>query len=332
MTSMTVAICTWNRAQLLDQTLAEMRKLRIPSGVEWELLIVNNNCTDNTDEVICRHQRTLPIRRLYEPKPGLSHARNCAAAAARGDLVLWTDDDVLVDEKWLETVADASARYPEASGFGGPIQPWFPVSLDPDRLAAFPILGVGFCGLDHGLGEEVLPPDQFIFGANMAFRRSVHETLPFQTFLGMKPRQVNVDSTTISLAVGAWEEIEFLGRIRDRGQHVIWLPSMRVKHYVDPQRMTISYLQEYMKARGRTRTLCEGIPDGKKIMGVPGWLIRACARVTAEHYYHRLLGNHREALAKKSLQCELIGTMQACFEQRHSRRGAGQLIGRATPL
>ena len=52
MLSITVAICTWNRARLLDQTLTQMHNLRIPSCVEWELLVVNNSCSDDTDEVI----------------------------------------------------------------------------------------------------------------------------------------------------------------------------------------------------------------------------------------------------------------------------------------
>ena len=71
----TVAICTWNRASLLDQTLTQMHQLRVPSNVEWELLIVNNNCTDDTDAVIARHHGVLPLRRLFESKPGLSNVR-----------------------------------------------------------------------------------------------------------------------------------------------------------------------------------------------------------------------------------------------------------------
>ena len=91
----TVAICTWNRAALLDQTLARMRALSIPTGTEWELLVVNNNCTDHTDSVIAKHTGALPIRRIAEPTPGLSFARNAALAAAKGEHLLWTDDDVL---------------------------------------------------------------------------------------------------------------------------------------------------------------------------------------------------------------------------------------------
>ena len=97
----TVAICTWNRAILLDKTLTQMHRLCVPDDVEWELLVVNNNCSDDTDAVIGRHADILPIRRIHEMKTGLSNARNTAVHNAKGDYIIWTDDDVLVDEKWL---------------------------------------------------------------------------------------------------------------------------------------------------------------------------------------------------------------------------------------
>src|SRR5262245_31774006 len=108
-----VAICTWNRAALLDQTLAEMSNLRIPSGVDWELLVVNNNCTDATDEIIARHADRIPVRRLFESRQGHSHARNCAIEASSGELILWTDDDVLVDSNWLAAYVAAAESHPE---------------------------------------------------------------------------------------------------------------------------------------------------------------------------------------------------------------------------
>ncbi len=74
----TVAICMWTRAKLLDQTPAGVHGLRIPARIEWELLAMNNNCTDDTDEVIERHARTLPIQRPLEPKHGRSTAHNLA--------------------------------------------------------------------------------------------------------------------------------------------------------------------------------------------------------------------------------------------------------------
>ncbi len=102
-----------------------MRKLRIPDGSDWELLVVNNNSTDATDETIGRHAKNLPIRRIFEPRQGKSHACNTAVAAARGDLLLWTDDDVLVDPDWLSAYSSAARRWPNAVCFGGPVTPWY---------------------------------------------------------------------------------------------------------------------------------------------------------------------------------------------------------------
>ena len=122
----TVGICTWNRAHLLDQALTSMHKLRIPNGVEWELLIVNNNCTDDTDNVIAKHKAYLPVRRLFERQPAKSFALNHAIREARGEYILWTDDDALVDPGWVVAYSEAFNRWPNAAIFGGPVRPWFP--------------------------------------------------------------------------------------------------------------------------------------------------------------------------------------------------------------
>ena len=173
----TVAICTWNRAEFLDQTLAEMHKLRIPAGVDWELLVVNNHCTDDTNEVTARHAGKLPLRPLFEAKQGLSPAHNCAIQAARGELIVWTDDDVLVDPDWLDAYCQAAAQWPEATFFGGNIQPWFACEpprwiVDNPRLAPFS---------ERQLGSAVrlMSPQEYPFGANMAFRRAAIDPLAF---------------------------------------------------------------------------------------------------------------------------------------------------------
>src|SRR5512134_131488 len=98
---LTVAICTWNRGELLRKTLEQMTELVVPPGVTWELLVVNNNSTDHTDAVAAGFRRRLPLRYLVEPTPGKSNACNLAVREARGDYILWTDDDVLVSPQWL---------------------------------------------------------------------------------------------------------------------------------------------------------------------------------------------------------------------------------------
>ena len=120
---LTIAICTWNRSVLLRQALAQMTSLVIPPGVDLEVIVVNNNSTDDTDTVIDTFSGQLPIRRLFEPKPGLSNARNTAVSHARGAYVLWTDDDVLVDPNWVSGYADAFRAFPRGVVYGGPILP-----------------------------------------------------------------------------------------------------------------------------------------------------------------------------------------------------------------
>jgi len=121
--SVTVAICTWNRSQSLQHTLEGFARIAIPSETDWELLVVNNNCTDRTDEVIRVFQGRLPVRRIFEGRPGLSHARNRAIAEATGNYIIWTDDDVTVCEGWLSAYVDAFRRWPEAAIFGARLSP-----------------------------------------------------------------------------------------------------------------------------------------------------------------------------------------------------------------
>ena len=138
----TIAICTWNRSKSLRATLLSLQQLIVPSGIDWELLIVNNNCTDNTDEVIEQFADGLPIRLLHEKRQGLSNARNCAVEAAKGDYILWTDDDVIVDPNWLVAYVNAIRTWPNATLFGGPIKlklegnppSWLPEMLCDERL------------------------------------------------------------------------------------------------------------------------------------------------------------------------------------------------------
>ena len=129
----TVAICTWNRAALIDDTLASLAKVAIPGGVTWEIIVANNNSTDETEDVLYRHATQLPMTRLFVAQQGKSYALNKVVDALRGDLVLWTDDDVHLPEDWVASYVDAAQRWPNAAFFGGQVIPHF-LSDEPDWL------------------------------------------------------------------------------------------------------------------------------------------------------------------------------------------------------
>ncbi|HEV3439729.1 MAG TPA: glycosyltransferase [Gemmata sp.] len=281
----TVAMCTWNRAALLDQTLTRMRELRIPAGLTWELLIVNNNSTDNTDEVIDKHTANLPIRRLLEKKQGHSNARNCAIDHAQGELILWTDDDVDPDLGWLSAAVEAFARHPDAAAVGGPIEPWFAIDPDPDLMAAFRELRIGYCGVDHGPNERWLGVGEAIYGANMAFRRSLVTGLRFDPRTGRNGVILsNGDDTT------------YVAAVRNRGGKVLWAPPMRLRHYVDPHRMTLPYLERFNRDNARLEVLTTPGGPYSTIFGVPRWLIRQYAAAVARTWLFRLACRRQDRL------------------------------------
>jgi glycosyltransferase involved in cell wall biosynthesis len=266
---LTVAVCTWNRAKLLDQTLERMRHLRVPPGVEWELLVVNNNCTDDTDAVIARHAGHLPLRRLLETKQGHSNARNCAIDHARGDLLIWTDDDVRVDPDWLEAYAAAAGRWPDAAYFGGRIRPWYEVE-PPDWIRANASLLEGFL-VTRDLGDTERPFEggEHPFGANMAFRTHVLRRFRFDPQLG-KVRDLN----TIA------DETELLRRIGEGGMYGVWVPSAGLDHFFPRERMNREYFERYFFAGGITELRLHVVKDGYSpppgpyLFGLPRWMWR----------------------------------------------------------
>jgi len=259
----TVAICTWNRCELLRQTLDQLTRAVVPTGTTLEVIVVNNNCTDATDQIIGEFGDRLPVRRLFESSPGLSYARNAALSAATGDYVVFTDDDVLVSESWLREFEAATRAFPEAAAIGGIIEPWFPEPPDPELMEAFSELKRGFCGLDHGLEGGPLPDGLFIWGANMAFRSGAIRDLRFDPNLGPSP------TSTVCA-----DETDFLRRIRASGGGAVWWPGMRVRHYVLPSRMTLEYLLRHAIGKGTESVLIGPVQWAPLLGGAPRWLWR----------------------------------------------------------
>jgi glycosyltransferase involved in cell wall biosynthesis len=121
-----VAICTLNRDESPRRTLRSLAEMNVPDDLVWEVVVVNNNCTDDTDMVIeAFADGQLPIRRGFQPRRGLSLARNRAVDRAKGDYIAWIDDDVIVEPGQLAAYADSFRRWSEAAIFVGPITPQF---------------------------------------------------------------------------------------------------------------------------------------------------------------------------------------------------------------
>src|SRR5579859_41930 len=101
--NITVILCTYNRSQSLADTLESLVRSEMPESVDWEVLVLDNNSKDDTRAVVESFCNRYPqrFRYLSEPQPGKSHALNSGIRAARGHILAFTDDDVLVEPTWL---------------------------------------------------------------------------------------------------------------------------------------------------------------------------------------------------------------------------------------
>src|SRR5215472_12967431 len=107
--SVTVVVCTYNRCRDLAVALESIAASEMPSSVWWEVLVVDNNSTDETRDVVhafCERNADR-FRYIFEPKQGLSHARNAGIANSYGEVLAFTDDDVTVSPAWLRHLTAA---------------------------------------------------------------------------------------------------------------------------------------------------------------------------------------------------------------------------------
>jgi glycosyltransferase involved in cell wall biosynthesis len=268
-----VAICTWNRARLLEQTLAAMRKLVIPQGLEWELLVVNNNGTDDTDDVLRAFEGVLPLHWWREPQPGKSHAANSAIGKARGDLLVWTDDDVLVDPQWLAEYVRAANEWTGAQFFGGVVEPWF--DGDPPGWVVRHHRGLRhvFALTENDTRQRELGPSEMPIGANMAVRTSVQRNFLFNT------RISNVRGNPIG-----GEENDLFRRLRAAGHTGVWVGGARVRHFVPRSRMTVDYVRRWSAGRGRADARLGDFTAAARLWGAPRWIWRQWLEATAVEY------------------------------------------------
>ncbi len=141
----TVVLCTCNRCESLAKALASAARLQLPESVDWEVLVVDNNSSDRTREVVQEYCGRFPgrFRYLFEPRQGKSHALNAGIREARGEIIAFIDDDVVVEPTWLSNLT-AGLHDGQWAGAGGRILPqapfeppdWIPLQ---DRYALAPL-------------------------------------------------------------------------------------------------------------------------------------------------------------------------------------------------
>ncbi len=258
-----IIVSTYNRSDSLRGMLTSFFAQAGLESVDYELVVVDNNSTDDTRAVTDDFQRFGSIRYVFEPRQGLSCARNRGVAESRGDIVAFLDDDVIVDETWLANLWKCFVES-EADVVGGRIYLIFEQE-QPKWLGA---------RFESWLGKQDMGPSRIVvqgalFGGNLAFRKPAFlEAGGFNENRGRKGR-----------LLFAGEENEVINNIRIAGGSVYYDPDVVVGHIVGPERVRWRYFRRATMDRGRQRAA--ETPGGSLLVRMGNAFRATCSVIAA---------------------------------------------------
>ena len=229
-----VVVCTYNRAGPLQRFLARIGELGAPRpDLPWELVVIDNNSSDDTRAVVERMRSQLPVQIAYhfERRQGISHARNAALRAARYDILAFTDDDCLFGKDWLQSIADEFAADANLAILGGRVEagPGLPAELSTRR------------NRERVEVKSLSDIRRNLIGCNMALNRSLlRDVGPFDTRLGAGTR------------CKAGEDSDYIYRALRDGRRILYSPDVLIEHHHDrTEEAAVRAIRgNYLKGRG----------------------------------------------------------------------------------
>jgi GT2 family glycosyltransferase len=262
----TIGFCTVDRKEPLEKNLEDLRKQNLDGLPEVELIVVMNNSTRGLHEIVDRLLPTLPFkcRKLEETRQGGNFGRNRIAEEARGEIVVYTDDDLLRDPNWTREMVRAFDD-PQVSSVGGRIHPVLSCPLPSWYRPRYDGVIVRY---DLGDKPFFLTLDNPMpYGASMAFRRKVLETLgPFRTDLSIRPGRAITGGET-----------EYMIRAIRLGHRVLYSPAAVSYHPIDESRLTKANMRRQFRTWGTSwaRMNFEGEKKAPQFAGAPRHLYRS---------------------------------------------------------
>ena len=295
-TGISIIIPTYNRARLLGPALETVKKLNVPAGMPIEVLIIDNNCTDETPQVIERAARNspFPIQRIVEKQQGLCFGRNRGLREARYEHLVYLDDDVEVAREWILGYMEAIDEL-NADCVIGPVSPLFEQEV-PDFLtqrvldsvsSSYSRKGDRMFLLLRGTAHEIP-------GCNFGVRQSVAQEIGgFNNAL---------DRVGNGMLAGG--DTEFGMRLVTEGRRVVYQPRCRIKHVITQDKLLPTHLRKRWSGLGATQRVLQNgsvaLPLARRLRYALG-----TGRLLIASLTYRLRGNtglafQRELEARRS--------------------------------
>jgi glycosyltransferase involved in cell wall biosynthesis len=300
-----VIVCTFNRAGNLPRCLGALARQQGVAQMTWEVLVVDNNSTDDTRAAVARLACELPITVNYahEKQQGVNYARNTGIRASSGIYFSYVDDDIEVSPQWLSSLYSNFVAN-DADAVGGRIH------LDPNTTLPKWIRDdetKGFLGFQD-FGDESFRMDgrrRYPYGGNMAFHRRVVARIGyFNPLLGRKGE----GRKRSELFKGA--ETDYFHRLADSGDVCIrYEPNAIVFHQVQPFQLRKKYFRTIHSNAGYQRAFYDASEFPRTILGVPRYLYTMLLSSMFEYLRQLLVSGPDVAFRQQMTVGHMIGTM-----------------------
>jgi len=268
-----VIICTYNRCESLKSVLYNLIEQEGISNINYEVLIIDNNSTDNTKAISEEFSKKYPglFRYFFEGKQGKTFALNKGIREAKGDVLAFTDDDVIIDKGWIASIIKAFDENKNCNAFGGRVNAILPNNLKIPKwiVKEGPYKNIGGPLVEHNNGESIKSYHKKGMyaptGANMFFHKIIFEKYGyFKEFLNERVKNIPMA-----------EDTEYCFRLLRNKEEILYIPDAIVYHPVYIERLSKKYFRNYSFRIGRASVLMnEPNKNGRKLLGVPYYIYR----------------------------------------------------------
>ena len=238
-----VVICTYNGGRLLPKTLKHLAQQQVPEEVKWEVLVVDNASTDNTQVVICDvwadGKSTVPLTVLYQAKPGLTHARQMAMENATYEFVLFCDDDNWLAPNYVAAAYALMARHPDIGALGGCGELVF------ESKAPLWARGHGMFANGPQAQASGKVKNNVVYGAGSVIRKSAYDKLSKANFSPLL-----TDRMGVCLSAGG--DYELCYNLALAGYSIWYEDQLRFKHFMPSGRLSWDYTIRLIKEGARS--------------------------------------------------------------------------------
>lgn len=226
----TVVIGTYNRAEMLRETLESLTRLETEGRFRYEIVVINNASTDHTDQVTAEMPTgsAAACRGFYESQPGVAYARNRGVKEARGEWIAFHDDDQIADPHWLLELYDLASRR-DVRFVGGNVKLLLPAGITRELAPECR----GLLGERHWMTVEQQYGRTNMPGTNnmMVHRDALRE---------VEIPEIGVFDVTLT---DGGEDTDLCRRISNAGYEAWYTPNSVVHHIIPIERLSDDYMR-----------------------------------------------------------------------------------------